>query len=160
MFDSYYFSANSIAVLEEPRANDCASSVQYIGAVTASKFPVCDTLEGTMSTPGHWDGLYHRQIGLLQINYYDIDPHMGRKLVSTNAYIPSQRHYDMSVVPVYDDYRVLFDKFNKFNKRLCHYTWPYKTVGSDVLGNRGSQCNFAISCCCRMYLMRGLISQH
>ena len=40
-----------------------------------------------MSTPGHWDGLYHRQTGHLLINYYDIDPHMGRKFVSTNAYI-------------------------------------------------------------------------
>ena len=38
---------------------------------------------------------------------------------TSNAYIPSQGHRDMSVVPVYDDYRVLFDKCNKFNKRLC-----------------------------------------
>ena len=60
-----------------------------------------------MSTPGHWDGLYHRQIGHLLINYYDIDPHRGRKFVLINAYIPSQRHHDMSVVSVYDLYRVL-----------------------------------------------------
>ena len=106
MFHSYYFSANSVAVLEEPRASGRASGVRFIGAGTASKFPVCDTLEGRVSTPGHWDGLYRHQTGHLLINYYDIDSHMGRKFFLTHAYIPSQRHRDMSAVQVYDDYPI------------------------------------------------------
>ena len=82
-----------------------------------------------MSTPGHWDGLYHRETGCLLIKYYDIDLHiMGliNMYALTNDYIPAQRHYD--VVPVYEDYRVLFDKCDNFNKHLCHCTWPHKCV--------------------------------
>ena len=76
------------------------------------------------------------------INYYDIDPHKTSPCVLTNAYIPSQRHHDMSVVPVYDDYRDLFDNCDKINRRLCPCTWPPETSGRDVLGNRGSQLQY------------------
>ena len=33
-------------------------------------------------------------------------------------------------MPVYDDYRILFDKCDEFNKRLHHCTWPHKPVVS------------------------------
>ena len=63
---AYYFSA-SIAMLEESQANGSASSIRFMGAVTASKFPVCDTLEGRVSTSGHWNRFYYRQTGHLLI---------------------------------------------------------------------------------------------
>ena len=40
VFDSYYFSANSVAVLEESLDNGRPSRVKFIGAMTASKFPL------------------------------------------------------------------------------------------------------------------------
>ena len=49
-------------------------------------------------------------------------------------------------MPVYDDYRILFDKCDKFDKRLHHCTWPHKSGGRNVLGDRGCQNNFAMSC--------------
>ena len=54
-------------------ANGHASVVRFIGAVTASKFPVCDTLVGVVSTPGLRDGLYYHQASHLLNNYCDID---------------------------------------------------------------------------------------
>ena len=50
---SYNFSANGIAVLKEPQASGRALGVRFIGTVIASKFPVCDTMEGRVSTSGH-----------------------------------------------------------------------------------------------------------
>ena len=70
VFDSYYFSANSVAVLEEPLDNGRPSRVKFIGAVTASKFPLCEVFHGRVSVPGQWDGFYHRDTGHLLINYY------------------------------------------------------------------------------------------
>ena len=61
VFDSYYFSANSLNVLEEPLANGRPSNVRFIGAVTPTKFPLCDTFQGRVTVPRQWDGLYHRQ---------------------------------------------------------------------------------------------------
>ena len=71
---------------------------------------------------------------------------MGRKYVLTNAYTQSSRPRMVSVVPVCDDYGVMFDKCDNFSRRLCHSTWPHKMGGRDVLGDRGSQSNFAMLC--------------
>ena len=49
-------------------------------------------------------------------------------------------------MPVYDDYRILFDKCDKFNKRLHHCTWPHKSGGRNSLGDLGCQNNLAMSC--------------
>ena len=89
-----------------------------------------------MTVPGLWDGLYHRQTGHLFIHYYDVDARLGRKYVLTNACTQhSSRHgHSIGVVPVYDDYRILFDKCDKFNKRLHRCTWPHKSGGRNVLG--------------------------
>ena len=35
---------------------------------------------------------------------------------------------------------------DKFNRRLYHCTWPHKSGGRNVLGDRGCQNNFAMSC--------------
>ena len=82
------------------------------------------------------------------IHYYDVDARLGRKYVLSNAYSQqSSRHrHSIGVVPVYDDYRILFDKCDKFDKRLHHCTWPHKSGGRNVLGDRGCQNNFAMSC--------------
>ena len=37
----------------------------------------------------------------------------------------------MSILPVYDDYHVMFDNCDKFNKCLCHCTWPHE-IGERV----------------------------
>ena len=64
VFDSYYFSANSLNVLEEPLANGRPSNVRFIGAVTPTKFPLCDTFQGRVTVPGQWNGLYHYSVGM------------------------------------------------------------------------------------------------
>ena len=50
----------------------------------------------------------------------------------------------MTVILVYDDYRILFDKCDKLNRHLYHGTWPHKSGGRDIIGDRGCQNNFAI----------------
>ena len=137
VFDSYYLSANSVAVLEEPLDNGRPFRVKFIGAVTVSTFPLCEVFHGRVSVPGQWDGFYHRDTGHLLINYYDPTPALGRKYVLTNAYTRASHRHCMAVVPVYDDYRILFDKCDKFNRRLYHCTWPHKSGGRNVLGGRG-----------------------
>ena len=146
VFDSYYFSADSVNVLEEPLASDRPSRVKFIGAVTPTKFPLCEAFQGRVTIPGQWYGLYHRDTGHLLVHYYDVDASFGRKYVLTSAYTQYSRPHDKTVVPVYDDYRVLFDKCDKYNRRLYHCTWPHKSGGRNVLGDRGSQHNFAMSC--------------
>ena len=141
VFDSYYFSSDSVTVLEEPLPNGRPSRVKFVGAVTASKLPLCDVFQGRVNIPGQWDGLYHSSSGQLLINYYDVDA----KYVMSNAYTQVKRPENQCVVPVYDDYRVLFDKCDKFNRSLYHCTWSHKSGGRDVIGDRGSQHNFAMS---------------
>ena len=51
VFDSYYFSSSSVTVLEEPL--ESGSMVKFVGAVTPSKFPLCDTFQGRVTIPGH-----------------------------------------------------------------------------------------------------------
>ena len=52
VFDSYYFSADSVNVLEEPLASGRQSGLRFIGAVTPTKFPLCDTFQGRVTFPG------------------------------------------------------------------------------------------------------------
>ena len=85
-------------------------------------------------------------ISHILVHYYDVDARLGRKCVLTNAYTQYSRPHDKTVVPVYDDYHVLFDKCDKYNRRLYHCTWPHKSGGRDVLGDCGSQHNFAMLC--------------
>ena len=136
-----------MAVLEEPLPTGRPSGVRFIGAVTSSKFSLCDAFQGRVTIPGQWDGLYHRETGHMLVHYYDVDARLGRKYVLTNAYTQqSSRHSsNISVVPVYDYCRILFDKCDKFNRRLHHCTWPYKSGGRNVLVDRGCQSNFAMS---------------
>ena len=112
------------------------SRVKFIGTVTPTKFPLCEAFQGRVTIPGQWDGLYHRDTGHLLVLYYNVDARLGRKYVLTNAYTQYSRPHDKTVVPVYDDYRVLFDKCDKYNRRLYHCTWPHKSGGRDVLGDR------------------------
>ena len=76
------------------------------------------------------------------VNYYDVDAQLGRKYVMSNAYTQVRRPENQCIVPVYDDYRVMFDKCDKFNRSL-HLAPQF---GRNVLGDRGSQHNFAMSC--------------
>ena len=87
--------------------------------------------------------MYHHETRHLLVNYYDVDARLGRTYVLTNAYTQSSCPRMVSVVPVYDYYHVMCDKFNR---RLCHCTWPHKIGGRDALGDRGSRSNFAMSC--------------
>ena len=146
VFNLYYFSSDSVTVLEEPLPNGRPSRVKFVGAVTASKLPLCDVFQGRVNIPGQWDGLYDSRTGHVLINYYDVDAWLGRKYIMSNAYTQVRRPKNQCVVPVYDDYRVMFDKCDKFNRSLHHCTWPHKSGGRDVLGDRGSQHNFAMSC--------------
>ena len=61
--DLYYFSSCRVAVLEglleEPLDNGRPSLVKLFSAGMTSKFPPCDTYQGRVTIPGHWDGLYH-----------------------------------------------------------------------------------------------------
>ena len=95
-----------------------------------------------MTIPEQW---CHRQTGHLLIH---VDRNLERKYVLTNAYTQTSfcHCYNVSVVPVYDDYNILFDKCDKFNKRLHHCTWPHKSGGRNSLGDLGCQNNFAMSC--------------
>ena len=77
VFDSYYFSVDSVNVLEEPLASGHPSRVKFIGAVTPTKFPLCEAFQGRVTIPGQWDGLYHRDTGHLLVHYYDVDAHLG-----------------------------------------------------------------------------------
>ena len=43
--DAYYLSADSVNVLEEPLASGRQSRVRFIGAITPTKFPLCDTFQ-------------------------------------------------------------------------------------------------------------------
>ena len=100
--------------------NGWSSRVKFIGAVTASTFPLCDVFHGRVSIPGQRDGFY-RDTGHLLINYYDPTPALGRKHVLTNNACTRCSHRRcMAVVPVYDDYRILLDKCDIFKRRLCH----------------------------------------
>lgn len=99
VFDSYYFSVDSVNVLEERSANGRQSRVKFSGAVTPTKFPL------------HGQSHYPRAAGRHSlVHYYNDDACLCRKYVLTNAYTQYLHLHDKTVVPVYNDYRVLFDK--------------------------------------------------
>ena len=54
VFDSYYFSADSVNVLEEPLASGRQSGVRFISSVTPTKFPLCNTFQDRVTNPGQW----------------------------------------------------------------------------------------------------------
>ena len=81
--------------------------------------------------------------------------HFGRKYVISNAYIQVRHPENQCVVPVYDDYRVLFDKCDKFNRSLHHCIGlTSRVVGTFLVI---VVANITLSChvCFRMCSMHG-----
>ena len=75
-------------------------------------------------------------------------------VILTNSYTQtfSRHRSDVSVVPVYDDYRILCDKCDKFYKCLHHCTWPFlpNSLGRNSLGDLGCQKILKCLVCCKM----------
>ena len=95
--------------------------------------------------PGQWDGMYNKDRNLLLVNFYDPDKNLGKKFVISNAYTHTKKKPKLSEIPVYDDYRVLFSKCDNFNSNLYQCTWPHKHGGKCMLGEPGTESNFAMS---------------
>ena len=98
----YFIHTTSLNILEEPLASGRPSRVKFIGAVTSTKFPLCEAFQGRVTIPGQWDGLYHCDTGHLLVHYYDVDARLGRKYVLTNAYTQYLYLYMINVTNTID----------------------------------------------------------
>lgn len=144
VFDSYYTDNEGRKILNE-------NNVKFIGAIVPSRFTnLMDNLAeyGDMvEKPGQTASIFKEETNEIFVHHWDIMSDIGKKYVISNAFdrVPATSA-NPGVVPVYDQYKNLFNACDKFNRNLHERKYCHRTGGNTRTGDNGQTFKFIMAC--------------
>jgi hypothetical protein len=139
-FDSYYLCNTGRALLR-------SMSVPFVASVTKERFGrLVDKVKDDVERPGQFSVIHRSETQESFVYMWDTTKAVGKKFAITNAFkMLNEKHPDGSV-PVYDHYKAMFSKCDRFNRLLHDRKWPHNHCGRNCRGDEGHHHNFGLSC--------------
>lgn len=143
-FDSYYTDGEGRKFLNE-------KNVKFIGAVNTARFRnLVDQLAehgAHVDKPGQTASIYNPNSNEIFVHHWDLDHNVGKKYVLSNAFnpVPATRS-NAGIVPAYDQYKVMFNGCDKYNRNFNHRKYCHRAGGGGRSGENGHTFKFLMAC--------------
>ncbi len=140
VFDSYYMTQEGRRYLNHHK-------VPFIGSVPAGR---CKSLVANLPLllqPGDTEACFSVDSKEMLVGHYDIDASVGKKYVLSNNF----RHSTFTksqdgAIPVYEEYKVMFNTCDKFNRAFHDRLFPHRSGGHGVKGEEGHCHKYIMGC--------------
>jgi hypothetical protein len=148
-FDSYY-------ATNEARKYCNDNGIKYIGAVQSNRFQALVTnmklLCEPVDAPGKTAAIFNEESGELFLHHYDANSDVGEKYVLSNSFTRSiGRSSTTKLCQVYDQYKVMFNSFDQFNRRLRDRKFPHRSGAGEEQGWQDIVINLLWPAYCRIH---------
>lgn len=123
----------------------------FIGSVATNRFRgLMDQLAeyGDMvEKPGQTACLFNAKTNELFVHHWDVITDIGKKYVISNAFnrVPATRS-NADIVPVYDQYKGMYNACDVFNRGLHQRKFCHRTGGRSRRGENGHTFKFLMAC--------------
>jgi len=143
-FDSYYLDNTTRLFLRDTKQPYVASAKSHFFG------EIYDRVKQFVSKPGEYKGIWrsvpNEDCVETFVFAWDKNEDVGKKCVLSSAFFKEDKKGDENSIPVYDDYKTMFDICDHFNRNLCDRKWPHRAGGNGAMADRGTQNAFSLAC--------------